>query len=127
MKKTKRLWLYLFVVTFVVEIVLVVLWLELASLPMTVPVGVMARLALIFPVVPFFCLQMHLCRCGKGKWVRCAPLLVIGIAVLLCGMAFLISDGWDSLGWLIMLLMCIAPAVGCGLGFLAHWIVQKRN
>ncbi len=127
MKKTERLWLYLFVATFAVELVLVALWLELTSLPMTVPVGLMARLALIFPVVPFSCLQMFLCRSGKGKWVRCAPLLVIGAAAFACVAEFFMAGGWDSLGWLIMLLLCIAPAVGCSLGFLVHWIIQNRK
>lgn len=71
----------------------------------------------VLSVVPFFCVQMLLCRLTRRWWLRLQPLLPVAV---LAGTAlfYLVRDsGWDRLGALIFGLAAIAPTVGIGLGW----------
>lgn len=37
------------------------------------------------------------------------------------------ASGWDTLGYLILLLLCIGPALGCIIGIVADWLWRKRD
>jgi hypothetical protein len=71
----------------------------------------------VLSAVPFFCVQLLLCRLVPRWWVRILPMVPI---VVLAGAALylLIRDsGWDRLGALIFGLATIAPMVGTALGW----------
>ena len=71
----------------------------------------------VLSAVPFFCVQLLLCRLNRKWWIRLQPILPIAV---LGGMAlfYLVRDsGWDRLGALIFGLAAIAPAVGVVLGW----------
>ncbi len=105
-------------VSFAVAVVLAAMWLEIIPDFMSIPLPVRGNIALIFPAVPFFLLQVFLCKTDrKIKW---RPLSVIAFVAAGCGIAFALSSGWDSLGWLILLIMCIAPTVGIVAGFVYY-------
>ncbi len=114
----------LFLLLSAVELFLVLVWLEVITVEPGMAKSVMATLSLGFSAVPSFCLQLLLCRTVKRKWLRFLPLELIGIIVAACGLAFLASSGWDSLGWLICLILCIGPVVGCLLAVLFHALVR---
>ena len=80
--------------------------------------------AFVLSTVPFFCVQLLLCRLVPRWWVRILPVtpvaLLIGAALYL-----LIRDsGWDRLGALIFGLAAIGPPVGVGLGWVT-WLICK--
>ncbi len=105
-------------VSFAVAVVLAAMWLEIIPDFMSIPLPVRGNVALIFPAVPFFLLQVFLCKTSeKIKW---RPMGIITFVAASCGIAFALSSGWDSLGWLILLIMCIAPAVGTVAGFVYY-------
>ena len=67
---------------------------------------------LYLTAVPFFCMQLLLCRLSPRWQVRFVPAIPV---VIVAGMAlfYLVRDsGWDRLGALILGLACIAPALG---------------
>lgn len=73
--------------------------------------------------VPFFCLQLLLCRLSKRWQIRIVPSIPV---VILAGMAlfYLVRDsGWDRLAALIFGLACISPALGI---IIALCVAQKR-
>lgn len=80
------------------------------------------RLILFLPAIPFFCIQLLLCRMARSRLSRLVPialdLLMAAVGALLC----LLGRSWDTLLGLILLCAAIAPAVGCLLGWLAHWM-----
>lgn len=76
-----------------------------------------AWLALCFHLIPFFCLQLLLCRTVKRMLGRLLPLLLVAALAAVLGLCFVSAAGWDALGWGILLLLCVAPAAGCGLGW----------
>lgn len=81
----------------------------------------------VLSAVPFFCVQLLLCRLCRRWWLRLQPILPVAI---LGGMAlfYLIRDsGWDRLGALIFGLASIAPAVGIALGWCVWWICTVRH
>lgn len=116
--------LVLFFLLSAVEFFLVLVWLEVITLEPGVAKSLMATLSLGFSAVPSFCLQLLLCRTVKGKWLRYLPLELVALIVAACGLAFLASSGWDGLGWLICLILCIGPTVGCLLAILLHALVR---
>ena len=85
-----------------------------------------AYLALGFFAVPVFCLQLLLCR-RKRRRIAAIPAAVIISAALLFTYGFFTATGWDVLGWGILLLLCIAPAVGCVLAWIVWFVMKKHN
>ena len=74
-------------------------------------------LLLGFHAVPFFFLQLLLCRASRQTGWTAVPLILVAGAALVCGFQFYTSSGWDFLGWGVLLLGCAAPAAGCILGW----------
>ena len=94
--------------------------------PMRFPVAAYSLrtwLALRFAAVPAFCLQLLLCR-QRRRRISALPALAIAGAALRSAYGLFSAPGWDTLGWLILLCLCIAPAVGCILGWAAYGIHQ---
>ncbi len=112
------------VLCFVIAIFLDLMWLEIIP-DFGISVPLKGNVALVFSVFPFFLLQTLLCRINKNtKWlpVGCIATIATG-----CGIAFALSSGWDSLGWMILLIMCIPPAFGIVAGFLYYRIFENKN
>ncbi len=87
---------------------------------------VRAWLLLTFHAVPAFCLQLLLCRRTR-RWIAALPgLAVIGVALWSAFAAFTVI-GWEYLGWLILLHLCIAPAAGCALAWAVYGICRLRK
>jgi len=59
--------------------------------------------------------------------VKFLPLLVVAIVALVSALGCVTASGWDTLGYLILLLLCIGPALGCIIGFVADWLWRKRD
>lgn len=89
--------------------------------------GAIEICAFYFPAVPFLFLQMLLCKAVQKKWVRFLPLLAVAIVAMVAAVGCATASGWDTLGYLILLLLCIGPALGCIIGFIADWLWHKRD
>ena len=89
--------------------------------------GAVEICAFYFPAVPFLFLQMLFCKVVQKKWVRFLPLLAIAIVAMVAAVGCVTASGWDTLGYLILLLLCIGPALGCIIGFVADWLWRKRD
>ena len=103
-------------------------WLELIPTPLLDPDDpfrfsqLRACLGLGFHIVPCFCLQLLVCRTAKKAAARLIPVfLLLGVADLFA-VGFFAATGWDTLGWGILLLLCIAPAAGCAAGWAVYGI-----
>ncbi len=122
--KTDRLLLILFLAASLLSSHAVLAWLELLP-DFGIPIEVRAYAALISNGLPPFLLQLLLCRNVRRGWIKALPLVALGCVALACFLAFATAGGWDSLGWLILLILCIPPAVGIALAFLVHWIWKR--
>ena len=71
--------------------------------------------------IPFFALQLLLCRLSEGRSKFPAILLLAALLFLLgfFAAAAYSTPGWDALGWAFLALDIAAPAVGCVLA----WVV----
>lgn len=76
-------------------------------------------LTLAVPAIPVFCLQLLLCRNAGRRFSILPGLVIIGAALYFTG-GWLTFTPWDNLGYLILLLLCIAPAAGCILAWVVH-------
>ena len=70
---------------------------------------------------------MLLCKAVQKKWVKFLPLLVVAIVAIVAAVGCVAASGWDTLGYLILLLLCIGPALGCIIGIVADWLWCKRD
>ncbi len=79
-------------------------------------------LGLWFHAVPCFFLQLLICRAAKRPAIRLIPVFLLAglVAVFLC--ALVNAEGLDGLGWILLLLLCIAPAVGCALAWAVYGV-----
>ena len=81
----------------------------------------------VLSAIPFFCIQLLLCRLTGRWWTRILPavpvVLVAGAALFL----LLRDSGWDRLGALIFGLASIAPTVGIALGWGTWWLFDYRK
>ena len=81
---------------------------------------------LYLTVVPFFCIQLLLCRLSKRWQIRIIPVLPVALMGAIALFYLLRDSGWDRLAALIFGLAAIAPAVGLVLGW-GIWSIQKRH
>ena len=121
--RTNRILLIIFVVSLVVYALL--LW-TFAAFPWNPGLGyplwnLLFWLAAGGHAVPFFALQLLLCRRSEGRSKFLAIGLTVVVAVLLgCfTLSSYTTPGLDALFWTILALGTIAPAAGCVLA----WIV----
>lgn len=84
-----------------------------------------AQLGTSFHAIPCFCLQLLVCRMAKRTVLRLIPVfLLLGIAVLAALICFS-STGLDALLWIVILCLCIAPAVGYALAWGVYGISRR--
>ena len=83
-------------------------------------------LLLVGLAVPFFALQLLLCRRSEGKSKFPAILLLAALLLLLgfFAAAACIVPGWDALGWAFLAVDTAAPAVGCVLAWMV-WGISR--
>ena len=82
---------------------------------------------LYLPAIPFFCLQLLLCRMERWKPLRAAPLVLLAAVALWGGWICLTWSGWDALLGVILLLGAISPAVGSVLAWAVWGFLQFRK
>ena len=82
--------------------------------------GLPAVLLLCLHAVPVFCLQLLLCRNVKWWLPRALPLLLEGLAVFVCVLELAGAEGWDGLGWALLLALTFAPAAGIALAWAVY-------
>ena len=89
----------------------------------------LTELILIFSVVVLLPLQILLCFKVKNKFIRFFPLTICSVLTAIFTVMLITSTGWDSLGYLFlvilsgfMLFMCI---VGCGIWAIIKFIKKK--
>ena len=121
---SNRILTVFFAVSLVVSISL--FFVRAAAFPFEI-YGAIEICAFYFPAVPFLFLQMLLCKAVQKKWVRFLPLLAVAIVAMVAAVGCATASGWDTLGYLILLLLCIGPALGCIIGFIADWLWHKRD
>lgn len=112
----KRLNITLLVLWLVSTAVSIVNWITFIDLP-----------SFVLPLIPAFCSQLLLCRVTKSGWLRALPALPVAALLALAGWHAIFGSGWDMLAALIFAFASIAPAVGVGLGWLAWWLMQRKN
>lgn len=84
-----------------------------------------AQLGTSFHAIPCFCLQLLVCRAAKRTVLRLIPVfLLLGIAALAALICFS-STGLDALLWIVILCLCIAPAVGYALAWGVYGIGRR--
>lgn len=118
--RTDKILLTIFLVSLILYAFIVLTYLEI--IPINRPYWlytIHAWFALGFHAVPAFCLQLLLCRKVHRFLAACPALLLLG-TVLCFTYAYSTATGWDSLGYALVLLLSIAPALGCALGWAAH-------
>ncbi len=121
MYRTNIILLLLFIVPSVISVLLIADWLEILSfMP---PWG--KYIALAFPALPFFCLQLLMCRVGRKNWVKALPLILVLAFAFAAFLGLCMASGWDTLGWMILLILCAAPAAGCIIALLPYWLRKK--
>ena len=67
---------------------------------------------LYLTAVPFFCIQLLLCRLSKRWQIRIIPVLPVALMGAIALFYLLRDSGWDRLGAVIFGLACIAPILG---------------
>ncbi len=103
----------------------------LAVFMLSLPVCVWAwfgdiSLLLYITVVPFFCLQLLLCRVTGSLTARLVPVVPVFLALAAALYFEIFGSGWDRLAALIFALASIAPGVGILLGWLVWWLMTRR-
>lgn len=131
--RTDKILLVVFAVTLPLHLFLVLTYLEVIPIVETWTWPYWAQewyayLAFGFFAVPVFCLQLLLCRRTRHR-VAAIPALVIVGAALWFTYGFFTATGWDTLGWGILLVLSIAPAVGCALAWAAYgcWSLYRKG
>lgn len=79
-------------------------------------------LGLWFHAVPCFFLQLLICWVAKRPVIRLIPVFLLAglVAVFLC--ALVNTEGLAGLGWILLLMLCIAPAVGYALAWAVYGV-----
>lgn len=134
--RTDTILLVVFLVSTLAYLLLLVLFLHFGG---TIPVSPIAYLVsqshlwlvLGGHAVPFFALQLLLCRRSEGGSKFLAIQLAV-VMVFLAGfftLAARSTPGWDALLWMFLAMGTIAPAVGCVLAWMAwgiSWLWWKK-
>lgn len=128
--RADKILLAVFLLSLLVYVYIVLTYLEIVPIarPWWWLYPLHAWLALGFHAVPMFCLQLLLCR-RAPRW--CSALLGLAVvgAALWFGYGYFTSTGWDTLGYALLMLLTIAPAAGCALGWGAYGLqkLYKRG
>lgn len=84
-----------------------------SELPLNIP-SWHQGLLLYSHLIPMFFLQLVLCRTARLPWRFLVPLVLLAIPVLV----FVALADWDLRAWILAGVWCIAPVLGCALGWL---------
>lgn len=71
--------------------------------------------------LPFFALQLLLCRLSEGR-SKFLAIQLVAVLLLLLGVftiAAYSTPGWDALGYMLLAVGTVAPVVGCVLAWVA--------
>lgn len=90
-----------------------------SELPLNIPPWHQGLL-LYFHFVPAFFLQLALCRMPGPRWRFLLPLLLLAVPVLV----FVAFADWDLRAWVLAGFWCIAPLLGCALGWLVFGVTR---
>ena len=77
-----------------------------------------------------FFLQLLVLRITKRWTIRAVPPAIIVAAGLATLIKALLSEGWDSLGWILIFFIFVGMTVGCVLGWTAYMVYpyfKKKN
>ncbi len=123
-KKVNRILLIAFLISAAINLCFYLMWNGV------IPAGAISDTAQLcafsLPAVSCTFLQMLLCRISQKKWVRGIPLILIAIVAAASAIGWFSSSGWDGLAYMILLILCILPALGCIIGFVADVIWKKH-
>lgn len=64
-----------------------------------------------------FAVQMLCCFRVKKKWVRLLPTLLFLCPTIVCVVMMFVSDGWDSLGFLVLAILAGIPSLAGGIAW----------
>ncbi len=132
MKERKDIWMLpVALLSLVLALLLFAHWVEWITIPIwkeiTKVSGVANVLAIASMGLPFLFVQLWLNRNAKYDWLKWVPIcLVVGTSFLLF-LGLMAASGWDQLSYIILLIMCIPPVVGCGIGVIVHKILKKKT
>ena len=91
------------------------------------PESVIEPLLFTFSAVPALFLQLLLCRAIQSKYIKALPITVIALAAAFFAVCMISVTGWDKLIYLLLLFLCIAPAVGTVAAVLFHLICKNMK
>ena len=74
--------------------------------------GIVYIIAAVVLVVQLLC-----CFNVKKVWLRLLPTLLFVCPTIVCFVMAFVSDGWDSIGFLILAILVGIPSIGCGLAW----------
>ncbi|MBO4979004.1 MAG: hypothetical protein J6D16_01205 [Clostridia bacterium] len=72
-------------------------------------------------------LQLVLCFKAKSLALRLLPAILFAVATVVFFTLVFLTDGWDSLGFLLLALCSAMLLAVCGIGFAIWAIVKKRK
>lgn len=124
-KDNKRLLQFFFISLFI-SMIFILSWIGFYRIPL-ISYSMTGNITLCILFFPFFFIQLYLSEEEKLKKYRYIPIGLVIFIVWICAMNFMMSSGWDSLGWLILLIGCIAPFVGCICALIYHWFIHRKK
>ena len=83
------------------------------------------ELFLLIVAVLLFLLQLFLCFKVKSLKLRLLPTLILGAMIAIFVVLIFLTDGWDSLGFLVLAIWTALLLVPCGIGWLVWAIIKK--
>lgn len=89
-----------------------------SELPLNIP-NWHQGLLLYFHFVPAFFLQLSLCRMTGPRRRFLLPVLLLAVPVLV----FVAVADWALMAWVLAGFWCIAPLLGCALGWLVWGVI----
>lgn len=129
--RTNRMLLAVFLVGLFLYLILVFLFINFGAVLIRAPAAQFLYYALFWLTVgghgvPIFALQLLLCRqTGRGKFFAAALTILIFTLLCLFIQGVVGAHGWDVVGWYLLMMYTIAPAVGCVLAWLV-WGLSRR-
>lgn len=122
-KLSNKILLILFIISFIINIFFMLTIFNIVEI--NVPLWfskIYANMVIYFPALPAFLLQQLLCRTTKRWWIRIMPSFIVAAAGLVTYIKFLTERGWDQIGWLALLVICVSMAIGCVISWAVYGI-----
>lgn len=84
------------------------------------------RWLLLLPGIFFYCVQLLICRKTRNRFFLFLPSALVLLAVVTGAALLFTASGWDTLGGLILLLVCISPAIAIPCAMLTAYLLKRR-